>query len=622
MTDRKRITTEILLTAIAPGTTRADRYVVPVLIGIGSAIIGYRLIVGDLVGLLIAITQLLVALVFIVDNPVRRRIAGDQFTRAHALHILLAWLYIAIAIFLTRLIMRAPLEGKASEQTYLLLMLLIAVSWMGIRSFLIQTRAFHHRFSTGVPLWEQVLVATNEIIAAGLMASVSANVLVRVFQPRVFTLQWDIVYTGGLLAVTWLYYLGIQMMWEQRWNDWLSRSRVWVRLARVFTPLGLLVVTLLIYRRFLERGDARTAGLLGNADLDLAALAIAPVIWLLMFVLLVIVAISHRGLRERFLPAYLLERLPARLEKLLGTISDMDILLILGVLSTFIPAYLLLLSDSGGVIGLLRQQILQRGGALIETSEQALALLFALPFYAVIVALLALYGLALSRNTLPADERETLVQQLPIGFLIVLIITLYLFAIPFSQVLTEGRLPELPQDLGRILAFNIVIPLLLLYAHYYVLIRSPYARGQKQWRERHSLVLSQELGTIQQNIRLLSHQITAIDAVWQGNTTQVDPQHMDTLFHYVQLNSRRDDLNMQRLRLLDDRQQLTEISETPVSVVVARLPVRIVSIGIPILLAIQIYQWAILNDGLRRIIDDPNLTIFDFFRAILRQTQF
>ena len=44
-----------------------------------------------------------------------------------------------------------------------------------------------------------------------------------------------------------------------------------------------------------------------------------------------------------------------------------------------------------------------------------------------------------------------------------LIITLYLFAIPFSQVLTEGRLPQLPQDLGRILLFNILIPLVLLY---------------------------------------------------------------------------------------------------------------------------------------------------------------
>lgn len=74
--------------------------------------------------------------------------------------------------------------------------------------------------------------------------------------------------------------------------------------------------------------------------------------------------------------------------------------------------------------------------------------------------------------------------------------------------------------------------------------------------------------------------------------------------------------------LLDDRQQLNEISETPVSVAVARLPVRIVSIGIPLLLIIQVYQWAIVNDGLRQIINDPSLTILDFFRAILQQTQF
>ncbi|MCC6801685.1 MAG: hypothetical protein IT319_02280, partial [Anaerolineae bacterium] len=65
-----------------------------------------------------------------------------------------------------------------------------------------------------------------------------------------------------------------------------------------------------------------------------------------------------------------------------------------------------------------------------------------------------------------------------------------------------------------------------------------------------------------------------------------------------------------------------ELSETPVSIAIARLPVRVVSIGIPLLLAVQIYQWAVLNNGLREIVNNPNLTIFEFFQAILRQTQF
>jgi hypothetical protein len=84
----------------------------------------------------------------------------------------------------------------------------------------------------------------------------------------------------------------------------------------------------------------------------------------------------------------------------------------------------------------------------------------------------------------------------------------------------------------------------------------------------------------------------------------------------------RDDLNMQRLQLVAERQQLTEISETPISVTVARLPIRVVSIGIPLLLAIQVYQWAVVNNGLREIVNNPNLDVVDFFREILSQLQF
>ena len=246
---------------------------------------------------------------------------------------------------------------------------------------------------------------------------------------------------------------------------------------------------------------------MGSSGIDLAILALAPVIWLLVLVSVIIVYTSGRGLRQRFLPDLLLERLPRRIADFLRSISDMDLLLIVGLLATLIPVYLLLFGDSGGVIGALRAQILQRGSALIETSEQALALLFAIPFYLLIVALLALYGIALSQQTLAARDRDELVAKLPIGFLIVLIITLYLFAIPFSQVLTEGRLPQLPQDLGRILLFNILLPLMLLYAHYFILVRQPYSRGQKRWRERQSQHYSTELTGIDQQIRSLNAEI-------------------------------------------------------------------------------------------------------------------
>jgi hypothetical protein len=196
---------------------------------------------------------------------------------------------------------------------------------------------------------------------------------------------------------------------------------------------------------------------------------------------------------------------------------------------------------------------------------------------------------------------------------------LYLFALPFSQVITEGRLPQLPQDLGRILAFNVVIPLLLLYSHYFVLIRQPYARGQKRWREQQSQQYTTQLNSIDHRILTLNGEIARLDAQWQR---EPNVQKIETLYRYVHLNGQRDDLNMQRLQVVSDRQQLAELSETPVSIAIARLPVRVVTIGIPLLLAVQIYQWAILNNGLRDIVNNPNITIFEFFRTILQQTQF
>ena len=43
---------------------------------------------------------------------------------------------------------------------------------------------------------------------------------------------------------------------------------------------------------------------------------------------------------------------------------------------------------------------------------------------------------------------------------------------------------------------------------------------------------------------------------------------------------------------------------------------------LPLLLAVQIYQWAVLNNGLHDIVNNPNITIFDFFRALLHQANF
>lgn len=621
MAQRKHITQEFMQ-AVQISDSRFDRMLVPLLLLFGVAYAGWQVIQSDWVEAALFGVGVGLLLLLAVVQPIQQRVMHSRFTRKHALYTAFVWTYSAVWLNVARLLSASQPSGKDSTGYYALLITLIIVSFMIVRSLLLFTPTFQRIFVSQIPLWEQVLVAGNEAIATGMLALFGSNLMVRLFQPDVFTTRFDLAYTLGIGGVIGVYFIGMQLMWLQRWNDWLSQNTVWVRLTRLLAPLAAIVTIMVITKQFIERSDPRTANLMGDSNTNVAVLALAPVILLVISVILLLVYTSNTGLRRRFLPDMLLDRLPSRLAKLLRSISDMDMLLIIGAMAATIPAYLLILGDSGGLIGTLRQQILQRGSALIETSEQALALLFAMPFYIVVIALLALYALVISRSTLTAHERDELVAKLPIGFLIILVITLYLFAIPFSQVLTEGRLPQLPQDSGRILLFNILIPLVLLYAHYFLFVRLPYSRGQTRWREAHSVILAQQLTLIEQRILSLNQELAEIDQRWKKHTIGNTLMQLDTLYHYVQMNGIRDDMNMQRLQLIAERQQLTEISETPISVTVARLPIRVVSIGIPLLLAIQIYQWAVVNNGLREIANNPNITVVDFFREILKQLQF
>ena len=613
MPEEKRVTHQFMQ---AVRQNPLDRVVVLALLLLGMLYAGMRAIAGDWLAVLIAALGMLLLVGAAGVQPIQRHVLRQPFNLRHAVYIAGAWVYAAVCLNLIRILGGQAFTGKASENAYFTLILLIAFAWMLVRSLLMLLPPFYRRFSTGIPIWEQILLTINEAIAAGLLATFGAGVLVRLFQPDVFTTRFDLPYTVGIGIVVVTYYVGIEVMWVQRWNDWLSHNAVWVNLARLFAPLALVVTTMIIIRRLINRADPRTAGLLGDADLDLAVLALAPVVWLMIFVMTMLVYTSGRGLRQRFLPDLLLDRLPPRVASFLRSISDMDMLLIVAALATLIPAYLFLVGDRGGLLGGLSGRIQQQAGALIETSQQALALVFAMPFYVIILALLGLYAYALAQSRLSAHERDELVDRLPIGFLIILTITLYLFAIPFTQVLIEGRLPQLPQDLGRILTFNVLIPLLLLYVHYFVLVRVPYGRGQNRWRLNYNAELSSQLSTIEELIGDLNRDLVQLDRLWNAD------RQLDTLYRYVQLNSRRDDLNMQRLQVVAERQSLAELSEAPVSLAVARLPVRVVSIGIPLLLIIQVYQWAVLNNGLQEIINNPNITVVEFFRAILQQTQF
>jgi hypothetical protein len=418
-----------------------------------------------------------------------------------------------------------------------------------------------------------------------------------------------------------LYYLTMQAMWIQRFNDALSQTHIWLRLARVFAPIGVVVSIVFIARRIVERADLRSTTLLNSAATNLAVLAIAPVFLQLIVVVTYLLLTSSQGIRQRFLPDLLLDRLSPRLAGTFRSISDMDLMLIIALVTLTIPTVVVI--GGGNAITLLTRQIAQQGSVLVQTSEQALALIVSLPIYALILFVLILYCTVIARRSLSAEDRDELIARLPIGFLIILILTLYLFAVPVSQALIDGRLPRLPQDLGRILLFSILIPLVLLYSHYFLLVRLPYGRGQRLWRDAHGSALTRQLETVERRIDALNTEIDRLDLAWRDHRRESDPNsRFSTLYRYVQLNGMRDDLNMQRLRCISERQQLAEVSESPVSLTVARLPIRIVSLGIPLLLAIQIYQWAVLSNGLREIINNPNLTVVDFFREILSQLQF
>jgi NADH:ubiquinone oxidoreductase subunit 5 (subunit L)/multisubunit Na+/H+ antiporter MnhA subunit len=230
----------------------------------------------------------------------------------------------------------------------------------------------------------------------------------------------------------------------------------------------------------------------------------------------------------------------------------------------------------------------------------------------------------MAKPDLSSQYRDGLVNRLPITLLVIFIITLYLAAIPFGQTLMQGRIWNLQQDLGFILAFNVLIPLLLLYAHYFVLIRLPYGRGQSRWRKRHAEELKRRLRRTEHEISDLQRQIDRSETAWKSrfNVRATPEDRIDKLYDLVELNSKRDNLNMQRLQIIAEQQELAEISEAPVALTVARLPLRVFRLGIPLVLAFKIYEWAIVEGGLREVASNPNVGVLEFFQTILENTNF
>ncbi len=620
---KRPITHQFLQVVRISDDTLFDRYFVPTLLAIGVLYSGLQFLNGDFLLSVVSGISVVMLTALAAFDPVQDFFLRRLFDRSHATYIALFWCYSLLWVRVYRQLAATTPDGKDSTLFYILLILFLAITFRALLTLFALTPVGNDSFISKLPIWEKVLVVGNEMIAAGLLAVVAGSQLAQLLQPEIFTLYANPVYAALLLVMVIVYYLMLQLMWLRRWNRWLSNNQIWVRLARLLAPVALFTATMVIVRHFTRLSDSRTADLLGTADLDQNVLALSPVLWMLIFFVVVLVYTSRRGLRQRFLPDNLTTLLPERVRNWLSTISDMDILLMCGVFIAFIPLHLVLFeNDSIGLLDTLRQQLSQN--ALIDTSDQALAVVFAFPFYVLTIVLLGIYAYVLADSKVDAYTRDDLVKKLPISQLIILIITLYLCAIPFSQVLSEGRLPQLPQELGRVLAFDVLIPLILLYVHYFIFIRIPYGRGQSRWRTNRSTHLERDLKRADQIIDEVQNKLKRAETIWQRRRTVPTNQDekINMLYEFIELNSERDHWNMERLKVINERQELAEISEAPISLTIARLPTRVISFGIPLLLVFKIYEWAIVNDGLREIANNPNIGVIEFFQIILEQTQF
>ncbi len=598
-----------------------DRLFIPSMLVIQFAYTIWQFIDADWLSVGVSIVGIVLLAFFSSFIPAQKRLLGQLFRRSHGFYLMVFWVYSQLFIIFYRVLSTAPTTGKDSEPFYVFLLIFLVVTFRLLLSLFAITPLGYRIFISEIPLWEQFMVAINEFISTSILSFVLGRLIARFVQNDIFTLDNNIYYTGGLLLLAITYFLLIQGMWIGRWNRWLSHNSVWVNLARLLTPIALVITSLVIVRHFTNLSDLRTANLLGPAVIDETILALSPILWMMIFFVLIIVFSGGRGLRRILIPDKLLEHVPSRIEPSLRTISDMDILLLFAVLATVIPVQLFLFNDTT-IIGDLQARL--QDNAIIDSSQQALALIFGIPFYVVALLLLLLYAFVIANRTISAKDRNAIVDRLPLTLIIMFIITLYLAAIPFSQVLSSGDIPNLQQDLGYILAFDVLIPLVLFYTHYYLLIRLPYGRGQSRWRVQNAITLETQLNRVDTELATLETEIHQCEVIWRNrdNIKSTQNDQIGMLFDLIELNGRRDRLNMERLQILADRQALQDVTEAPISLTVASLPNRIIQYGIPLVLVFKIYEWAIVNDGLREVANNPNIGVLEFFRLILENTNF
>jgi hypothetical protein len=182
-----------------------------------------------------------------------------------------------VCLFLVRWLWLLPPNGKDSQLFYVLVMVASGMGLMAVRALLtVWIPRLYQLISTDILLWEQVLLAFNELIAILLLGAVWSGAIVRFLQPDIFSTRINAVYSISLLGMTLFYYLGILLMWFQFWNDLLTRTSVAVILIRVFSPIVLLIVSMVIWFNFTDRADPRTSSLLQKRIHQLCDLVACP----------------------------------------------------------------------------------------------------------------------------------------------------------------------------------------------------------------------------------------------------------------------------------------------------------------------------------------------------------
>src|SRR5688572_1112381 len=208
MPDRKRIT-HTFLNVVNLQESRIDLVFILGLIMIGVIYGGWQILQRDWLEFAIFVPIFVVFVALASSRPLQTRLLGQNMNRRHAVYLALIWGYNAALVNLVRFLVSMDPFGKTSGAFYAFSLLSIALVVMILRMALMLTPFGYRFFVTQIPLWEQILLAAHEFIAASLLSYyVGGRILARLLQPEVFTLHLDPTYTISVAVVLALYYVG------------------------------------------------------------------------------------------------------------------------------------------------------------------------------------------------------------------------------------------------------------------------------------------------------------------------------------------------------------------------------------------------------------------------------